>query len=188
MTNTHIKIESFSNLVFMVFNILIVSVIFASFKSPSLPTKDSKWSRICVTTIPGTPRSALVLNVLQLSRSLVQPAPSDRSSLELEERVPSEPGPASRPSLVMTSENPVCLRASLRLENDCQEKLVWTQSILRCQGFQLHLCLLLGGGSPTLDLLLASVHKADCVILSTFTSGKFCKMWRQKHMLGSVLK
>ena len=42
MTNTHIKIESFSNLVFMVFNILIVSVIFASFKSPSLPTKDSK--------------------------------------------------------------------------------------------------------------------------------------------------
>lgn len=129
-----------------------------------------------MTTLPGTPRSALVLNVLQLSRSLVQPAPSDRSRLELEGRVPSEPGPVSRPSLVMTLVNPVCLRASLRLENHYQEKSVWSQYMVRCQGFQLHLCLLLAGGSPTLDLLLASVHKADCVILSTFTSGKFCKM------------
>ena len=171
--------KSFSNLVFMVFNISIVSVIFASFKSPSVPTKDKndpEYLSIVTTTLPGTARSALVLNVLQLSRSLVQAAPSDRGRLELEGRVPSEPGPESRPSLVKASENPVCLRASLRLENVCQEKSMRRQSILRCQGFQLHLCLLLAGGSPTLDLLLASVHKADCVILSTFTIGKFCKM------------
>ena len=169
--------KSFSNLVFMVFNISIVSVIFASFKSPSVPTKDKNDSEyLSPTRLPGTARSALVLNVLQLSRSLVQAAPSDRGRLELEGRVPSEPGPESRPSLVKASENPVCLRASLKLENVCQEKSIRRQSILRCQGFQLHLCLLLAGGSSTLDLLLASVHKADCVILSTFTIGKFCKM------------
>ena len=65
---------------------------------------------------PGTALSPELLNFFQLSRTLVQPAPSPvLPKLPSLLRSPSLPAPWSRFSFFSASANPVCFSASLSL-------------------------------------------------------------------------